>query len=228
MTGNSDKLANSRPNEEPLFSAASVTEFPTTKKFSKVHYEDFIKYHSYDGSKSLIWQSIFNAELCSVFSFDKRYRNKQTCNLIGENSEDFLKRLNIRKMTRYSLFALSADESSGKFYAHMMKDFGTHQTVVKSESADDLVLLNLQVTACASYGSMYFFVLTGGAADYDRRRQKFLTAKTKDGLTATMMHCIDNGMIITSICYNHGKQEYLAIMTGSQQEQVWGFLTTLP
>ena len=225
MTGNEDKLKDGRPTTEPLFSRGERIDFPTLRKYNKVLYSEFLKYYTHDNKWMLIWQSIHNRYIFTVFGSHEQYNNRKKLFWTSPNYNDLSQKLKEQYKEGFKIFSLSCDQKTGKFFVYMVAEYGTFQTIIRSTDPDSVFLHdNGCVTSCTVYNSTYYFVVTAGVAEFDGKNQEIFRKESKRDLEKYINKQKSRGLIITSVCYNFDAKEYLVVMTESQntlQEHAW-------
>ena len=225
MTGNEDKLTDGRPTTEPLFSRGEHKDFLTLRKYTKVHYSEFIKYYTHGSKKMLIWQSIHDRYIHAVFGSHKQYNNRKKLFFTSHNYKDLSQKLKQQYKEGFKIFSLSCDQTTGKFFVYMVEEYGTFQTIIQSTDPDSFFLLdNSSVTSCTVYNSTYHFVVTAGVAEFDGKDQEMFTRQSKKDLDKEIKKQKSRGLIMTSVCYSVDAKEYLVVMTESNntiQEHAW-------
>ena len=225
MTGNEDKLTDGRPTTEPLFSRGEEKDFPTFRKYSKVHYSEFIKYYTHDSKKMLIWQSIHNRHIFTVFDSHEQYNNRKKLFFTSPSYKDLSQKLKQQYKEGFKISSLSCDQTTGKFFVYMVEEYGTFQTIIQSTDPDSLFLDDKSsVTSCTVYNSTYYFVVTAGVAEFDGKDQEIFTRQSKKDVDKEIKKQKSRGLIITSVCYNVDAKECLVVMTESNntlQEHAW-------
>ena len=86
-------------------------------------------------------------------------------------------------------------------------------------------LQDYQITSCFPKGSKFCFVMTKGAPDYDASElQATGTHDSWSELEDFIKRQKKNGKIITALSYSNMTEEYIAVMTESEQRQYhsWG------
>ena len=225
MTGNEDKLTDGRPTTEPLFSRGEHKDFPTLRKYTKVHYNEFIKYYTHDNKQMLIWQSIHDRYIQAVFDSHKQYNNRKKLFFTSPNYKDLSQKLKQQYKEGFKIFSLSCDQTTGKFFVYMVEEYGTFQAILQSTDPDNVFLDDKScVTSCTVYNSTYYFVVTAGVAEFDGKDQEIFTRQSKKDLDTEIKKQKSRGLMISSVCYNVDAKEYLVVMTESNntlQEHAW-------
>ena len=222
MTGNEKKLTKGRPVTEPLFSRGSQPDYPTVRIFGKVHYAEFIKYHSYDYRNILISQSIRDGYLAAVFASDQKYNSSEKLYWESAGYADFHQIYKSDAHCRKFIYSLKADESTKRFYAYSIEGFGDSQVVLKIDDPDDITWRNMAITSCTACKSKFYFVLSSGVPEFENREQVVLmnpTFSQSDNLSEKVADYYSKGFVITSMCYNKGKKKFLVVMTKTSESQ---------
>ena len=224
MTGNENKLKDGRPSTEPMFSRGEFADFPGLKKYTKTNYIDFIHFYTHNNEQTLIWQSVHNKYISSVFDNHKKYNNKKKQFWVNASIKEVKEQMKIHSKAGLNIFSLAVDQKCGKFYTYMQEGYGTAQSIVQTEDPEDLYMPGLSVTSVACLNKTYFFVVTAGVSEFENREQVIFTCRTRSDLDNEIKRHRANGRIITSFCVNSDLKEYLVVMTemeGRGQESKW-------
>ena len=225
MTGNEEKLREGRPTTEPLFSRGEHKDFPGLRKYDKVHYSEFIKCHTHDSKKMLIWQSIHNRNILTVFGSHKQYNNRKKLFFTSPSYKDLSQKLKQQYKEGFKIFSLSCDQTTVKFLVYMVEEYGTLQTLIQSTDPNGVFLDdNSSVTSCTVYNSTCYFVVTAGVAEFDGKDQEIFARESKRDLEREIKKQKSRGLVITSVCYSVDAKEYLVVMTESNntlQQHAW-------
>ena len=232
MTGNESKLKDGRPSTEPLFSRGTFTEFTEfrgLRKYQKTNYIDLIRFFTHDNQKTLIWQSIHDNHISSVFGHHKKYNDKKKQFWVSSSFKEVKEQMKVHSKSGFNIYSLAVDQKSGKFYPFMQERFGTAQIIVQTEDPEDHYMPGLSVTSVTCLGKTYFLVVTAGVNGYENKDQTIFTSRSRSELDTEIKRQRDKGMVITSFCVNSDQKEYLTVMTemeGQGQERKWWDIST--
>lgn len=142
------------------------------------------------------------------------------------NLNDLRGFLQAEKSEGRHIFSLASDDRFG-FGVCTMEGYGTDQifcsgfpSVVKFLNTTER---NFAISAVASWGSRFFFVLTKGVAMYAGKKQ-FITIRRGWRLVEeAITECGDMGAIITGLCYCKKTGLYALVMTESTAQQAYGW-----
>ena len=224
MTGNEDKLELGRPSTEPLFSRGTYTDFRTLIKYAKTKYSDFIYFHTHNKQETLIWQSIHDNCISSVFDHHKKYSDKKKQFWVSSSFKEAEKQLKNFSKSGFNVYSIAFDQETGKFYVYMQEGFGTAQTIIQTKNPEDCYMPGLSVTSAACLDRTYFLVVTAGVQEYKNKDQLVFISRSRSELDIEVKRQRDKGMLITSFCANSDQKEYLTVMTkmeGQRQESRW-------
>ena len=224
MTGNEGKLEFGRPSTEPLFSRGTYTDFRTLINYTRTKYIDFIHFYTHDNQETLIWQSIHDNCISSVFDHHKKYSDKKKQFWVSSSFKEAEKQMKVLSKSGFNIYSIALDQETGKFYVYMQEGFGTAQTIIQTNYPEDHYMPGLSVTSVACLGRTYFLVVTAGVQEYKNKDQLIFISRSRSELDIEVKRQRDRGMLITCFCVNSDQKEYVTVMTkmeGQGQESRW-------
>jgi len=221
MTGKKE-----RPSTEPMYSGGNINDFPITTGYDSVQYTSFIGSHLFNSKNIVICQNFHDGYFSGCFAPSKMYSPRPTLSWgIRKNYGSFIKfvkenwqRTNGRSLKIYSL---ACDENLG-FGVVFMENYGTKQSIVVNlENIKKKREKGFKITACASWGSKFYIVMTKDTNEYEGRPQSCFTCKSWTEAKSKIHKYYEKRKGITGICYATGLGKYFVFMTETQQRQAY-------
>ena len=170
-----------------------------------------------ESKKRMISQSIDKGNLIGIFVHLPIYNRHPTLVKAGswEEVRKFIQvqHKNETQQKRWFAHSLQGDSDTDNIYATMnfaneLWNSGIEQiiTSVEDYSETDFILNNFKITSCTSVCGKYQLVLTKGAPGFSGDQRVTIFSNWADFQTP-------DGEILTGICYNKYKQEYMVVLT---------------
>ena len=237
MTGNHDKLPSGRPRRTPIFSGENLSKgkhanreiyesnsvINLSRDIQKIGYIELVReaINFRYGPYKLVSQTICNGVFCGIFQKDSVHSYKILLFFKPEKLDDVIKIANKYKTENYGVLSLAAD--SNRMYM-IMSPADWEQRIEVFEDIDELENLDLQgyrISTCISQDSRYLVVLTVSTL---KKKDKYIfIAGSFEEAIALILYQNKSGKIVTNICYNRGKMEYLVVMESSANRQILEF-----
>ena len=218
ITGKGDQLDNGRPSSEPLYSLGNRDEFPIPERHRLVKYYDFIYSIIMNNDKMLISQSIYHNYLSAVFARNERYTAKDSACWKGRSYGELLEC--VERKRGFRIYSLAADDATGMFFMYMLQGYGGRDQSIITELSDieEKWKEGKKITCCTSLGDRYYIVMTENVVG-SQGKQFLITHSSWPDVESMIEKYYKEGKIITALCYNVGRQEYLVVMATSRATQ---------
>ena len=121
------------------------------------------------------------------------------------------------------VFSMACEDDFG-FGVFTMEYFGTTQIVTWGSDMSNVQIWydkGYSITACGARHSTFYFIMTHGAEGYDGQNQTWTTKDSWDEAKEYIDQKLDEGMMLTGICYSTGKKQYFLVMTESLSDQIY-------
>jgi len=218
-----------RPSAEPLYSAGSREEFPIPLAYIKTTYTDLLSSELKNTAQRLvISQSINNGQLTAIFAPHASFKPRPGLGWgTKSNLKDLLGFLQEEKSRGRHVFSLASDDCFG-FGVLTIEGYGTHQQIfIDYPSAVNFLRTtdrNFAISAVASWGSRFCFIMTEGVEMYDGEGQTFTIIRSWGSVKEAIEEGWSSGFIITGLCYSKKTGLYVLVMTESPEIQCyrWG------
>jgi len=209
----------SRPKKEPLYSGGDREQFPISSGYQKVSYTEFLSGNLMNTKNILISQNLCNKEFSGIFAPTKLYSAKTRSWGMKSSYQKFSDSVDEQWEKNRNIFSLACDEELG-FGCYFMDGYGNAQSIVTETS-------NIKgkwdqgemITSCTAKGSTYYIVMTQNVVGFHGKGQRFFKKNDWSDIKTEISKEWEDGRVITGICYNHGLEEYLVVMTKSSAGQ---------
>lgn len=214
-----------RPSAEPLYSAGSREEFPIPLEYLKTSYTDLLSSELKNTDNLVISQSISDGQLTAIFAPDASFQPRPGLGWgTMSNLNDLMRFLQAEKLEGRHVFSLASEARFG-FGVLTMEGYGTDQvfctgfpSVVRFLKTTDR---NFAISAVASWGSQFFFVLTEGVEMYAGKKQFITIRRGWMLIEEAIYEGWDMGAIITGLCFCTKTGQYALVMTESTAQQAY-------
>ena len=215
-----------RPATEPMYSGGDRKDFPITRGYNSVKYEDFLSSHLFNSEKILICQNFHDGYFSGCFARSKRYSPRPALSWGSrKNYDTFIEFVNEKREWKngrsQNIYSLACDENLG-FGVFFMENYGTGQSIVTNlldvkKKWED----RFMITACAARGSTIYVVMTKDTNEYKAEQTCFTCISWQEAKNEIQKN-YKEGRAITGICYSTGLGQYFVVMTKIPQEQTYG------
>ena len=215
-----------RPSTEPMYSGGNRQDFPITRGYDSVDYDDFISGHVLNDNKILISQSMHDGFFSGIFAGSKLYNPRSATSWgIRSDYHEFLAFAE-REWKSKKIYSLACDEKFG-FGAFFMKGYGKKQSIINgTDNIRKHWKDGLQITSCAAVDSTFYIIMTEETKEYHGKRQKWFTRSTWREANVEIQEGYKDGKAITGICYSSGLKLYFVVMTASMGVQCFSWFDT--
>ena len=218
-----------RPRTEPMYSGGNLHDFKITSGYDTVDYNEFIGSYVFNSGCILVSQNICDGFLSGIFVNSKLYSPRPSLGwgiVKGNYDEDILLFINKHRKESKNVYSLACDKEFG-FGAFFMAGYGTEQVLVKGvkdvqKNWDD----GFMITACATQGSTFYFIMTKDTTEYHGKGQRCFIRDSWKGANDEIQEGYRTGFALTGICYSSELERYLIVMTELIGEQCFRWFGT--
>ena len=215
----------SRPSTEPLYSGGNRKDFPITTGYDSAKYTEFVDSHLVHSENIVISQSFYNECVSVIFAPSTTYNPRPyVSSASGSDHDSFIKlakeKRNLKGGKAKQISCLACDEKLG-FGVLFMTNYGSVQKILTNTSDIEKERKGgFKITACATWGSTFYVILTKGTREY-KGRQRWFTSKSWDDAEKLIQENQEQKRVVTEICYSTGQQTYLVVVMETSQDQIY-------
>ena len=212
-----------RPSTEPLYSEKPRDPpYNITPGYQKSQYVDLLSSELMNTDQLLISQSIKSGEVSTIFAEDSRYKPRPVLGWVNRDDHDgFIQYIEDERSKGRHVFSMACEDDFG-FGVFTMEDFGTSQEITWDSDMSEIQQwydADYRITACGARNSRFYYTMTLGATGYDGKEQICAIKDSWVEANEFISQELEDGKILTGICYSTGMKQYFLVMTESSASQ---------